>query len=143
MNTVQTEEQVIIPTATPSIEIDEKIKDELLTQFEEQGMVIVHCSFTAILSFGIRIWSSTFLIDRLSGTKCKLLHALNITFAPVWMPVESGTKVRFTLIFSTLPRTCEQFDLIEEIPEAGGFEIFGIKRNPSDVYNVIINDSVF
>ncbi len=135
---IKTKEQVVKPTATPSIEIDEKIKDELLTQFEEQEMVIVHCSFSAIIDIGIRIWSSTFLVDRISGSKSKLLHALNIPFAPIWNLVQAGTTVRFTLIFSALPKTCEVFDLIEEIPDSFGFEIFGINRNFSDVYNVTI-----
>ena len=54
-NTGGTEKQVIIPDVKPFIELDEKIKDELLTQFEEQGMVIVHCSFSVPIDIGIRI----------------------------------------------------------------------------------------
>jgi len=52
-----------------------------------------------------------------------------------------GTTVRFTLIFSSLPKTCEVFDLIEEVPS--GFEVYDIKRNSSDVYNVTIEDRLF
>ena len=143
INTVGTEEKGITPTVTPSIKIDEKIKDELLTQFEEQGMVIIHCSFSAPIDIGIRIWSSTFLVDRISGSKSHLLHAENITMAPLWELVKGGTTKRFILIFSSLPQTCEVFDFMEEVPDSFGFEIYGIKRNSSDVYNVNINDSVF
>ena len=32
----------------------------------------------------VRIWQSTFLIDKASGNKSTLVHAENITFAPVW-----------------------------------------------------------
>ena len=116
-----------------------KIKNDLLTEFNEQGMVIVHCSFSTIVDRGIRIWSSTFLVDRIFGYKAKLLHALNITFAPEWTMVKSGATMRFTLIFSSLPITCEIFDLIEEAPNLFGFEIYDIKRNPTDVYSVTID----
>jgi hypothetical protein len=42
------------------------------------------------------------------------------------------------MIFSQLPKTCVIFDFLEDIPESGGFEIRGIKRNKSDVYQVTI-----
>jgi hypothetical protein len=139
MNTGETEKQVITPTVIPSVKIDPKIKEDLLTQFEEKGMVIVHCSFSDIVDRGIRIWSSTFLVDRISGEKSKLLHALNISFAPEWTIAKAGTTMRFTLIFSSLPATCKTFDLIEDAPNLFGFEIYGIKRNPSDIYTVTID----
>ncbi|MCX6250187.1 MAG: hypothetical protein NTX61_05485 [Bacteroidetes bacterium] len=142
-NTGGTEKQVITPDIRPFIELDEKIKAELLNQVEEQGTVIVHCSFSAPIDISIRIWNSTFLVDRVSGSKSQLLHALNISYAPHWELVKAGTTKRFILIFSSLPKTCEVFDFIEEVPDSFGFEIYGIKRNSSDVYNVSINDSVF
>ncbi len=134
----QTEEQVITPTATPAVKLDKRLKDELLTQIQEESMVIVHCSYDSLFGGGIRIWNSTVLIDHQSGDRSRLLHAENITIAPVWMEVPAGTTARFTLIFASLPKTCEVFDLYEDIPEEGGFHIKGIKRNKSDVYNVEI-----
>jgi len=142
-NSVVTEEQVITPEVKQFIDIDEKTKQELLTQVEEQGMVIVHCSFSASKTVGIRIWNSTYLEDQETGSKSQLLHALNITCAPSWELVMDGTTKRFILIFSALPKTCQIFHFIEEVPDSYGFEIYGIKRNASDVYNVRINDSVF
>jgi len=142
-DSVGTEEQVITPDVKSFIDLDEKTKKELLTQVEEQGMVIVHCSFSAPRNVGIRIWSSTYLEDPETGGKSQLLHALNITFAPSWELVLGGTTKRFILIFSALPKTCQIFHFIEEVPDSYGFEIYGIKRNSSDVYNVSINDSVF
>ena len=67
-----------------------------------------------------------------------MLHAENITIAPQWMEVQPGATVRFTLIFAPLPKSCEFFDLLEDIPQSGGFFIQNIKRNKSDVYRVFI-----
>ena len=133
----------ITPEVKPFIDIDEKTKKELLTQVEEQVMVILQCSFSTPRTVGIRIWSSSYLEDQETGSKSQLLHALNITCAPSWELVMGGTTKRFILIFSSLPKTCQIFHFIEEVPDSYGFEIYGIKRNTSDVYNVSINDSVF
>ena len=73
-NTGETEEQVITPDTKPFIELDEKIKAEILNQVEEQGMVIVQCPVSAPRDIGVRIWSSTFLVDRVSGRKSQLLR---------------------------------------------------------------------
>jgi hypothetical protein len=135
---VETEEQVITHSATPAVKLDKRLMEELLSQIQEEPMVIVHCSFTAEITMNIRIWNSTFLIDHLSGSRGRLLHAENITIAPVWMEVPARANIMFTLIFAPLPKSCEVFDLYEDIPEDGGFHIKGIKRNRSDVYNVKI-----
>jgi hypothetical protein len=137
---IPTEQEV---TVVPTVKIDPKLKEEILSQVEEQGMVIVHCSFSASRTVGIRIWNSTYLEDQETGSKSQLLHALNVTYAPSWELVMGGTTKRFILIFSSLPKTCQIFHFIEEVPDSYGFEIYGIKRNTSDVYNVSINDSVF
>lgn len=44
----------------------------------------------------------------------------------------------FTLVFSGLPKDCKMFDLIEVIPEEGGFHVKEIRRNESDIYRVKI-----
>jgi hypothetical protein len=129
---------MIIPSEAPTIKLDEQLKKELLAQIREEGMVIVHCSYTAEYWIGIRIWNSTFLIDAELGNRSRMLHAFNIPIAPKLMEVPAGSTVRFTLIFAPLPKTCEIFDLLEDIPEARGFHIRGIKRNKSDVYRVTI-----
>ena len=134
----ETEEQVITPTLAPAVKLDEKLKDELLTQVQEENVVILHCSYDAVEGGVIRIWNSTFLVDEASGNRSKLLHAENISFAPTWTLLEFGATFRFTLIFSPLPKTCEMFTLFEDIPEEGGFLIKNIKRNKSDIYHVKI-----
>ena len=133
---IETEEQVV--TATPAIKLDDNLKEEILRQVQEEGMVIVHCLYKAEEEGGIRIWQSTFLVDKGSGERSHLHHAENISVAPIWTLVPAGKTFRFTLIFSPLPKSCEFFDLLEDIPESGGFFIQNIKRKKSDVYHVNI-----
>ena len=144
-NSASTEEQVMTPIVMPSIKVDPKINNEIIAQVETEGTVIVNCSFTAVISTGIRIWHSTFLVDKVSGSKSKLLHAINIPFALTILPVKAGTTARFTLIFSALPKTCKVFDLIEiaQVPDFCGFTVYHINRNENDVYNVEIEDTPF
>jgi hypothetical protein len=135
---VETKEQVEATTAAPAVKLDNKLRDEILSKIHEEGMVIVHCLYHAAMDGGIRIWNSTVLIDKTSGERSKMHHAENITIAPEWTYVPEGKTYRFTLIFAPLPKSCEFFDLLEDIPQAGGFFIQNIKRNKSDVYNLII-----
>lgn len=103
-----------------------------LTNIEEEKQVTVHCSCIGVSR--IRIWKSTFLVAHSSPHRSKLIYAENITLYPEWTPVEEVKKTRFTLVFTGLPKGCKQFDLIEDIPEPGGFIVRNIKRNNSDVY---------
>ena len=105
-NNVETEEKVETTTAAPAVRLDEKLKDEILSQVQEEGTVIVHCSYASSYDDRIRIWSSTVLVDHHSVSRSRLLHAENITIAPVWMNVQMGSITRFTLIFAPLPKSC-------------------------------------
>ena len=106
---------------------------------QQESHVYVHCYFNNTGSeMLIRIWKTTFLVDRDSGSRSKLVHAENISYAPEWTLVPDKKLFRFLLIFDALPRTCASFDLIEDIPQAGGFHIEGIMRNKTDVYHVDI-----
>ena len=103
----------------------------------EDSYVYVHCYFpNKAKDMLIRIWSSTYLIDKSSGNRSKLVHAENISFAPVWTQIPDGADYSFLLIFSALPKSCQQFDLLEDIPQPGGFFIENISRNQTDVYHV-------
>jgi hypothetical protein len=135
----ETEEHVETTTTAPTVRIDDKLKDEILSQIQEEKAVIVHCTYNAIIDGGIRIWSSTFLIDKASGDRSTMHHAENISIAPEWTYAPEGKTCRFTLIFSPLSKSCEFFDLLEDIPQAGGFFVQNIKRNKSDVYHVNIS----
>lgn len=109
---------------------------ELCAGVEERGQVTVHCMLHAAEGDCIRIWPSTYLVCRHSGHHSQLLLAEGIPLAPVWMPVAAGRSVGFTLLFTGLPQHCVLFDLVEEIPDPGGFHVSGILRNGMDVYRV-------
>ena len=121
----------------PAIVVDPAVKEVLESLIAEESQVIVHCTFRATGNDDvIRIWKSTFLVPEDANHRSKLLHVENITVYPFWMAVPKDTVVSFTLIFAALPKDCRQFDLIEEIPENGGFEIRNIARNSMDVYSL-------
>lgn len=106
------------------------------TDVAEDSFVYVHCHLENYSRDAlIRIWKTTFLIDHNSGHRSELLHVENITFAPLWTRVP-GSSYSFLLIFSGLPKSCRRFDLIEEIPQPGGFIVKNIARNQTDVYHV-------
>jgi hypothetical protein len=123
--------------ARPDIDMDVlfSIHPELLND----SYMYVHCHFDNIYGeMLIRIWRTTFLIDKSSSSRSGLLHAENITYAPLWTMVPVKSKYTFLLIFGGLPRSCKVFDLVEEIAQPGGFHITNIRRNDKDVYHVDI-----
>lgn len=110
---------------------------EMQTVTLEEGHVYVHCHFNnGPQESLIRIWKSTYLIPHGSTERSVLLHAENISIAPVWTRMPGNRELRFLLIFSGLPSDCTTFDLLEDIPEAGGFFAGDIARNSTDVYHV-------
>jgi len=111
------------------VETEEQI--EVKTQEGEERQTIVHCACAEGVAY--RIWPTTYLIEHSSDRRAKLITAFNITFAPQWS-LSDGKG--FTLIFEGLSKGCRSFDLIEMIPQAGGFEVFNIPRNEMDVYHV-------
>lgn len=115
------------------IEIKEKpaVETEVKTLESEERQTIVHC--TCGDDYAYRIWPSTFLIEHDTGRQARLITAFNISFAPQWT-LNDGKG--FTLIFEGLSKGCSVFDLKEIIPQEGGFEINGIARNKTDVYQV-------
>ena len=78
------------------------------------------------------------LVDKTSSARSKLVHAENISVAPQWTQIPDGVTYNFLLIFSALPKACKLFDLIEDIPQAGGFFVPNISRNDTDVYHIDI-----
>lgn len=122
--------------------LEEKIfiDAELLTNIEEESQVIIHCTMIADeYANAARIWPSTFIVDNNTGKRCKMVFADGITMYPNWTYIEENSTLNFTLIFNGLPKNCKSFDLVEIIPQAGGFEYRKIPRNKSDVYHVDFN----
>jgi hypothetical protein len=107
----------------------------------EERSTIVHCTVKAdeFWPTGIRIWPTTFLIQE-NGERKKLLQAYNIAPYPNWKWVLNGHV--FTLIFEGLSKDCMLFDLLEDIPQPGGFHIENIERNKLDVYWVEIDGTL-
>jgi hypothetical protein len=127
----------------PPVKVKPEVDDKVLASIEpsvlEDSYVYVHCSFDNVWEDAlIRIWKTTFLVDHSSGAKSQLIHAENISIAPLWTFISGNKTHNFILIFSSLPKNCTQFDLIEEISQPGGFYIKGIQRNMLDVYHVVM-----
>lgn len=127
---------------SPTIEkpaIDLEVKEKIKEDMALEGQVTIHIDFTAKIEGSLlRIWKTTFLFSKNSAHKSKLLQHFNISLYPQWMLVNLGETIRFTLIFSALPKSCTHFDLIEQIPQAGGFAFRNIVRNSTDVYHLIL-----
>lgn len=120
-----------------------EVETEVLTSIDPSSLddshVYVHCHFQNDgLEMLIRIWRTTFLIDRASGSRSQLVHAENISYAPMWTLIPERKEYTFLLIFSALPKGCTQFDLVEEIAQPGGFFVNNIQRNQQDVYHIDI-----
>lgn len=117
-------------------EIITETKEEVATEtmVAEENQTIVHCICNVDGAY--RIWATTYLIEHGTGKRAKLLTAFNISLYPDWTLKNAGQK--FTLIFEGLSRNCVVFDLKEDIPQHGGFQVNGIVRNNSDVYTVNI-----
>ncbi len=121
--------------AKPEVDVEALTRLEDLTS--DDSFVYVHCYFqNKWQNMLIRIWKTTYLVDSVSGTRSRLIHAENISMAPVWTHIPDGREYSFLLIFSGLPKSCKQFDLVEEIPEPGGFLVENISRNETDVYHI-------
>ena len=115
-----------------SNEIITESKLETLTVTSEERQITCHC-FYPFTTF-VRVWKSTFLVCKQTGTKVPVTHALNVPWYPNYILIPA--KERFTLIFGSLPKECTSFDLVEQIPEPGGFESLNIQRNHTDVYTI-------
>ena len=124
------------------IEVEEEIvtktkkKTQVKTLEEEERQTIIHCTYNP--DAAVRIWPSTFLVEKESGRRVPLITAFNISFAPEWTFAYNGNN-KFTLIFAGLSKGCAMFDLMEIIPLPDPFVVSNIVRNKSDVYHVKVD----
>ncbi len=119
----------------PEVELEERTAVEIAAA--EDSFVYVHCHFqNKWLDMLIRIWKTSYLIDHHSDHRSKLVHVENISYAPQWTLVPNDSQYNFLLIFTSLPKSCTSFDLLEQIAMPGGFHIKDIVRNETDVYHV-------
>ena len=100
-----------------------------------ERQTIVHCYYDPVMA--VRVWPSTFLIERESSKRIKLITAFNIAYAPDW--TFGNENAVFTLVFGGLSKGCSMFDLVEDIPLPDPFVVKNIPRNKADVYEVNIS----
>ena len=96
--------------------------------------VVVHVRCAPYYAQSLRIWQSTFLLDRDSAHTSSLVGFENISLYPHWLPVPWERPYQFTLYFQPLPKMVRVFDLSEIIPEPRGWYFPAIQRNDTDVY---------
>jgi len=112
-----------------------KTKKATKTLESKERQTIVHCTYNP--DAAVRVWPSTFLIEKETGRRVKLITAFNISFAPEWtFGMENN---QFTLVFGGLNKGCSAFDLVEDIPLPDPFVVKNIPRNKTDVYSVNIS----
>jgi len=133
--------RLLMPLIEENTETKIAIDSQILAEVQEEGQVIVHCSFyndpkVFFGEMGVRVWKETFLIDDATGVKVPLMKALGIVYQPNWYFLAPGETKRFTMIFEALPKSCTSFTLAEIIKEPGAFVVKGILRKNSDVYSV-------
>ena len=125
------------PPVKAKPDVDMEVLLSIHPELLEDSFVYVHCHFNNKGQDAlIRIWKTTFLVDTPSSARSQLVHAENITIAPQWTLIPDHQKYTFLLIFSGLPKSCKQFDMIEEIAQPGGFHVKNIPRNETDIYHV-------
>ena len=135
MNWIRSAVEIKDPLVKPKVDVETLASIDPSTM--EDSFVYVHCHFNNTSDdMLIRIWSTTFLVDRDSTTRSQLVHAENISYAPQWTMIPKKGDFTFLLIFGGLPKSCVVFDMIEEIAQPSGFHIKNIKRNETDVYHI-------
>ncbi|MEI8075976.1 MAG: hypothetical protein WCH78_14595 [Bacteroidota bacterium] len=128
--------------------IDNATKIKLLEVAQENGQVIMHCKHYGCSSecgrteFCELILHPDIELIPTNGSKpAELLHAYNINLAPA-KNFKKSYSTQFTLVFSTLPKHCTEFDFIEPDVTGNGWVSKNIKRNKSDVYKLHITRDV-
>jgi hypothetical protein len=131
---------IVPPPVKPKPAVDTEVLLSIAPEFLEDSFVYVHCHYqNTTQDMLIRIWRTTFLVDRSSASKSSLVHIENISFAPQWTMIPDNTNYHFLLVFSALPKSCTRFDLEEQIAQPGGFLVRDIARNTNDVYHIQID----
>lgn len=117
-------------TPTPTVLPDTVIAAEV----RPLEPVVVHVRCAPGYADALRIWQSTFLLDRDSNHTSSMVGFENISLYPEWTMVRHGRPYQFTLLFEPLPKSVQVFDLSEIIPEPRGWHFPAIRRNQEDVY---------
>jgi hypothetical protein len=123
---------------SPAAETTTTVRPETAEATSVQPLepVVVHVRVPAYTAEMVRVWQSTFLLDRDSNHTSRLLSFEKISLYPHWTRLDYTKPYVFTLVFEGLPKAVRSFDLAEIIPDPNGFRIEAIARRPGDVYEV-------
>ena len=121
----------------PHIQIDPALLSEIQQDRERCTIVWCMCVNLTNADMRMRVWPETCLVQE-NGIRKKLIQAYGISLYPDWQIIKPGA-IGFTLVFEGLDKDCLKFDLVEDIPESGGFNVTGVERNERDVYFVRIH----
>lgn len=102
--------------------------------------VVVHVTVPPYSAELIRVWQSTFLLDRDSRHTSRLIGFERVALYPHWTVIDYTQPHVFTLIFEGMPKQVRSFDLAEIIPEPHGFRVEAIARRADDIYEVELVD---
>jgi hypothetical protein len=127
------------PTKISSVKIDNATLDQLNKEFKQEAQTLVHCNYVSKRKYTnggwVNIYPTTYLVH--DNEVIPMHHAINIPIAPnSYVFEKSGQLKRFTLIFPPIPKEWDSFSLIETCNDHKGFEVIGIKRNNSGVYEI-------
>jgi hypothetical protein len=126
------------------IVINSSLKQIMLSALELESQTTLHCKIrgTEIYQHGgwANINPNTFLINRHSNERLKLIHAENIPYTPHrYFFRHPNDFLYFTLLFQKIPETWADFCLYEETPFGDGFFVGEVPKNKSGIYRIRIN----
>ncbi len=116
----------------PSIQINPALLSEIRQDRKRSTILWCMCVNFTNADMCMRVWPGTCLVQE-NGVRKKLIQAYGISLYPDWQIIQQGA-ICFTLVFEGLDKDCRKFDLVEDIPEPGGFLVKDFERNELDVY---------
>jgi hypothetical protein len=125
-----------------------KVDSSILASYEAglstESQTIIHCKIKAYEIFQQGGWANispnTYLLNRESNERLKLIYTENIPLAPHRHFFRHPKDcLHFTLLFKKIPETWKTFCLYEETALGDGFFVSEIAKNKSGVYRISIN----
>jgi hypothetical protein len=126
------------------VQIDIKLLEACNLYTIEESQTIIHCKIKAFAMFQQGGWANispnTYLLNRQSNERLKLIHAENIPYAPHRHFFGHPKDVLyFTLLFQKIPDSWTTFCLYEETIMGDGFFVGEVPKNKNGIYRIRIN----
>ena len=120
---------------------DPKLLSEAFAAARKAAHVRVHCHIPPSDDIGPWwIQRTTWLVDRHSNHRSRLLHSEGMPHPPGARPGIAFRGLDFLLLFEPLPTSCVLFDLVEETSDLFPFRAKGLVRNDQDIYRVTLRE---